>query len=164
MQKSRLRSGAHGPIVFPAVSRSFYTGSKNEKSQSISLQSIWCVVRVHLQHASLTSMNLAQKECTLFEIGRKKCLLFSAIKKLWQGTSVSVLLTWHQVNENITLCCNTDSLSAKIVNLTPPQFTYLPFVSFILSQGLSFFNSPGIIIRQVPFSFFERLSSFFVLV
>ena len=61
------------------------------------------------------------KKCTLFEIGRKKCLLFSAIKKLWQGTSVSVLLTWHQVNENITLCCNTDILSAKIVNLTPPH-------------------------------------------
>ena len=167
MQKSRLRSGAHGPIVFSAVSRSFYTGSKNEKSQSISLQSTWCcVVRVHLQqHASLVSMlNLAQKKCTLFEIGRKKCLLFSAIKKLWQGTSVSVLLAWHQVKENITLCCNTDSLSAKIVNLTPPQFTYLPFLSFILSQVLSFFNSPGIIIRQVPFSHNQRLCSFFVLV
>ena len=104
------------------------------------------------------------KKCTLFEIGRKKCLLFSAIKKLWQGTSVSVLLTWHQVNENITLCFNTDSLSSKIVNLTPPQFTYLPFLSFILSQGLSFFNSPGIIIRQVPFSHNQRLCSFFVLV
>ena len=124
-KKSFEEWGSHGPpIVFP-VSRSFYTGSKNEK-KSIYLFIVHLVVCCTCASATtciscMSMLNLAQKKCTLFEIGRKKCLLFSAIKKLWQGTSVSVLLAWHQVNENIPLCCNTDSLSAKIVNLTPPH-------------------------------------------
>ena len=125
MQKSRLRSGAlmGRRSFFPCLD--LFIRVPKTKKVNLSLYSpsggVLYMCICNNMHPLPPYVESGAKKCTLFEIGRKKCLLFSAIKKLWQGTSVSVLLAWHQVNENIPLCCNTDSLSAKIVNLTPPH-------------------------------------------